>query len=136
MRLTIQRRVFLATLVLATVLVLLLALVMRWNLVQGFERYTTAAESARLDGLIRNLESEYALHGNWDFVRADPERVWRRLSRLGPEGGPGAPPGPPAGPPRGAGGPGDAPPRPGDRPPQGDAPPPFGAEAGAGPRPR
>jgi len=48
-RLTIQRKVFLATFILATTLVLLLALAMRWNLGQGFERYTTAAEFARLD---------------------------------------------------------------------------------------
>lgn len=83
-RLTIQRKVFLATFVLATILVVLLALAMRWNLGQGFERYTTAAEFARLDWLIRNVEAEYAAHGNWDFVRADPERVWRRMSRPGP----------------------------------------------------
>ena len=85
-RLTIQRKVFLATFLLATTLVLLLALAMRWNLGQGFERYTTAAEFARLDWLISNVETEYATHGNWDFVRADPDRVWRRLSRPGSSG--------------------------------------------------
>lgn len=86
-RLTIQRKVFLATFILATTLVVLLALAMRWNLGQGFERYTTAAEFARLDWLIKNVETEYAAHGSWDFVRADPERVWRRLSRPGSSGG-------------------------------------------------
>lgn len=86
-RLTIQRKVFLATFVLATTLVVLLALAMRWNLGQGFERYTTAAEFARLDWLIKTVETEYATRGNWDFVRADPDRVWRSLSRPGFSGG-------------------------------------------------
>lgn len=95
-RLTIQRKVFLATFALATSLVVLLALAMRWNLGRGFERYTTAAEFARLDWLIRNVETEYAAHGNWDFVRADPERVWRRLSRPGSSGGTIPPPGEPS----------------------------------------
>jgi two-component system sensor histidine kinase BaeS len=80
-RFTIQRKVFLATFALATTMVLLLALVTRWNLGQGFERYTSAAEFARLDWMIRNIENEYAAHGNWDFVRAEPEQAWRRMSR-------------------------------------------------------
>jgi two-component system sensor histidine kinase BaeS len=80
-RLTIQRKVFLATFALATTLALLLVFVMRWNLGQGFERYTSAAEFARLDWIIRNIESEYAAHGNWDFVRQAPETSWRRFQR-------------------------------------------------------
>jgi two-component system sensor histidine kinase BaeS len=92
MRLTIQRKVFFAIFILATTLVVVLALAMRWNLRQGFERYTSAAEFARLDWLIKNVETEYAAHGNWDFVRADPERVWRRISRPSRENGQGPPP--------------------------------------------
>lgn len=80
-RLTIQRKVFLATFALATTMVVLLGLVMRWNLGQGFERYTSAAEFARLDWLVRNLETEYAVRSNWDFLRAEPQRAWRRLTR-------------------------------------------------------
>ncbi|MCM8594101.1 ATP-binding protein [Accumulibacter sp.] len=91
-RLTIQRKVFIAIFALATALVLLLALAMRWNLGQGFERYTTAAEFARLDWLIANVEGEYAANGSWDFLRADPERTWRRLSRPNPPGGSNAEP--------------------------------------------
>jgi two-component system sensor histidine kinase BaeS len=79
MRLTIQHKTFLATFALATTLALLLVLVMRWNLEQGFARYTVAAEFSRLDWIVRNVEREYAAHGNWDFVRAAPEAVWRRL---------------------------------------------------------
>ncbi|WP_298432389.1 ATP-binding protein [Ottowia sp.] len=86
-RLTIQRKVFLASFALATAMALLLSLVMRWNLGDGFERYTSAAELARLDETTSNIEAEYARHGNWDFLRAEPEQVWRRLSRPGQERG-------------------------------------------------
>lgn len=86
-RLTIQRKVFLATFALATIMAVLLTLVMRWNLGQGFERYTAAAEFARLDWMVSNIETEYATHGNWDFVRAAPEQVWLRLSRPNPVAG-------------------------------------------------
>ena len=71
-RLTIQRKVFLASFALATSMAVLLTLVMRWNLGDGFERYTSAAELAGLDGVVSNIEAEYARHGNWDFVRAAP----------------------------------------------------------------
>ena len=87
-RLTIQRKVFLATFALATAMALLLTLIMRWNLGDGFARYTSAAELARLDGMVRNIEGEYARHGNWDFVRAEPEQTWPRLSRPYLEGSP------------------------------------------------
>ncbi len=150
-RLTIQRKVFLAIFALATILVLLLALTVRWNLTQGFERYTSAAEFARLDWLIGNIEAEYAAHGNWEFIRADPERVWRRLLRPGSSGGAnrpggglrsgidgGTPPGEEAQDPRPHGPPrDDRPPRPeaGDRAPaQGNQPPPPFPE-GPGGRP-
>ncbi len=105
-RLTIQRKVFLATFALATAMALLLTLLMRWNLGDGFARYTSAAELARLDGTISNIEAEYARHGNWDFLRAAPEQVWLRLSRpqressldrQGPERAAGFPPGLPPG---------------------------------------
>ena len=85
MRFTIQRKVFLATLLLATSLVALLVVAMKWNLAQGFERYTAAAEMARLDWLVERLEAEYAIHGSWEFLRVDTERQWRRLSRPGPQ---------------------------------------------------
>ncbi|WP_313952089.1 ATP-binding protein [Accumulibacter sp.] len=80
-RLTIQRKVFLASFALATAMAVLLTLVMRWNLGDGFARYTSAAELAGLDGMVSHIEAEYARHGNWDFVRAAPEQSWRRLSR-------------------------------------------------------
>lgn len=130
-RLTIQRKVFLATFALATAMAVLLTLVMRWNLGDGFERYTSAAELARLDWVVRNIEADYARHGSWDFVRAAPELAWLRLSRPSPGSGVDRPLPEGAGgfsrglpPPfeQGQGGPappwGKPPPRPGDGPPQ------------------
>ena len=80
-RLSLQRKGFLATFALTTTMALLLVLAVRWNLQQGFERYTGAAELARIDWLIENLESEYAAHGNWEFLKVRPEQTWRRLLR-------------------------------------------------------
>ena len=80
-RLTIQRKVLLAAVVLSTTMVLILIAVIRWNLGQSFERYTVAAELFRLDWLIHNVESEYARHQGWEFIQKDPDRVWRSLSR-------------------------------------------------------
>jgi two-component system sensor histidine kinase BaeS len=119
-RLTIQRKVFLASFALATAMALLLTLVMRWNLGDGFERYTSAAELAGLDRMVNTIEVEYARDGNWDFVRTAPEQVWRRLSRPRLEGSfDGQGPGRPAGfPPHF---------------PSGLQPPPFGPEQGPGP---
>lgn len=85
-RLTIQRKVFLAILALTTVLVVVLALALRWNLGQGFVRYTSAAELARLSWLVEKIETAYAANGSWDFLRSDPERAWRRLTRPDPRG--------------------------------------------------
>lgn len=85
MRLTIRSKVFLATCVLSAVLVVLLALVMRWNLGQGFERYVSAAEFARLDWLVHKVETEYGIHGNWLFLQDESGQAWRRVLR-GPRG--------------------------------------------------
>jgi two-component system, OmpR family, sensor histidine kinase BaeS len=91
-RLTIQRKLFLAALVLTTTMVLMLLVLIRWNLGQGFERYTVAAEFSRLDWLVAQVEAEYARNQGWDFVRRNPDAVWRRLSRPGPGSGPPPPP--------------------------------------------
>ncbi len=85
MRFTIQRKVFLATFLLSAVLVVLSALVVRWNLGQGFERYVSTAEFGRLDWLVRKVETEYAAHGSWNFLQIDQGHTWRRLLRA-PQG--------------------------------------------------
>jgi two-component system sensor histidine kinase BaeS len=80
-RFPLQRKIFLATFALAAALATVLVLAMRWNLVQGFERYTATAELARLDWLVASIESAYAEQGNWEFMRADPQGAWQRLQR-------------------------------------------------------
>ena len=115
-RLTIQRKVFLATLALVAATALLLVLATRWNLEQGFARYTASVEIARLGWLVDNVESAYAERGGWEFLQEDPQ-AWRRLHRpsnrgepglMGGPREPGSPPPPQFRPPR--------PPRPGQAP--------------------
>lgn len=102
-RLTIHRKVFLATLALVAATALLLVLATRWNLEQGFARYSAAVEIARLGWLVDKVERAYAERGGWEFLQEDPQ-AWRRLQRpsnrgeQGPPGGalePGAPRPPP-----------------------------------------
>lgn len=96
-RFPLQRKIFLATFALAATLATVLVLAMRWNLGQGFERYTASAELARLDWLIASIESAYAAQGGWEFMRADPQGAWQRVQRRGrPEDGGGGRIPPPA----------------------------------------
>lgn len=68
-RLTIQRKVFLASFTLAAVLALTLSGLMRWNLEQGFARYAVEAELERLDWMVATLEEHYAEQSDWRFLR-------------------------------------------------------------------
>lgn len=81
MRLTLQRKIFLAAWILSTATIVILVTFIRLNLGQSFERYTVSAELSRLDWLVRNVQTEYARFGSWDFIERDPERRWRELSR-------------------------------------------------------
>jgi len=81
MRLTLQRKIFLAAWILSTATIVVLVTVIRLNLGQSFERYTVSAELSRLDWLVKDIELEYARSGSWQFLQNDPERVWRQLSR-------------------------------------------------------
>ena len=112
-RLTIQRKVFLSTLALVAGTALLLVLATRWNLEQGFARYTASVEIARLGWLVDNVERAYAERGSWEFLQEDPQ-AWRRLHRpsnrgeFAPSAGglePGSPPPPPLAAPDQAGSP-------------------------------
>lgn len=104
-RLTIQSKVFLATLALAAAMTLLLIGLTRWSLESGFSRYVAEAEMARLDWLVERLENAYAEHGSWEFLRGNGP-AWHQLHRNRPPmAGEGAPAGrlpedgPPGGPP-------------------------------------
>jgi len=79
-RLNIQRKVFLATIALTTAMALLLLGLTRWSLEQGFAQYVAEAETSRLGWLVGGLESAYAEHGNWDFMRGNSE-AWDQIHR-------------------------------------------------------
>ncbi len=100
-RLTIQRKVFLATFVLAAAMAILLTALYRRNLEKGFRRYVVEAEMARLDWLVTNIETAYGKKGSWNFLRESTEpwdRAAEEISRLEGQGQPrhfddGPPPG-------------------------------------------
>jgi two-component system sensor histidine kinase BaeS len=87
-RLTIQRKVFLATFALAAAMALLLSGLTRWNLEQGFTRYVVETEIGRLDWLVTNLETAYAKGGSWDFLKDSVEPWDRAAEQLVREGRP------------------------------------------------
>ena len=79
-RLTIQRKVFLATFALAATMALLLAGLTGWNLEQGFTRYVVETEIGRLDWLVANLQTAYAKSGSWEFLK-DTIEPWDRAAQ-------------------------------------------------------
>ncbi|MBK1724775.1 ATP-binding protein [Thiocystis violacea] len=74
-RLTIQRKVFLATFAQALILAGLLLGLTRWNLEQGFNRYVAETEIARLDWLLARIEDAYAGQRGWGFLD-DSDLPW------------------------------------------------------------
>lgn len=94
MRLTIQRKVFIATFVLAVVMTLLALLLVRRNLEQGFGRYVASAELGRLDRVVERLQAGYVEHGGWGYLGDDLE-AWRRIGRPADAGAAPPPPAPP-----------------------------------------
>ena len=107
-RFTIQRKLFMASFVLATVVAALLLGLTRWNLQQGFGRYIVETEMGQLDWLVKNVEGAYAQNGSWAFLQGSGEAM-RRL--LGPPPRPGGRRLPPVGE-----APIDGPPEPSDQP--------------------
>jgi two-component system sensor histidine kinase BaeS len=102
MRLTLQRKFFLALAVLLLALLLMFVGFSRYALQRGIGPYVAEIELSRLDWFVDNLERAYAAEGGWDFLRRDPD-AWHRLQRFdrgdeGPHFGP-----PPGGPPFGDG---------------------------------
>jgi two-component system sensor histidine kinase BaeS len=77
-RFTIQRKVFVATFVLAAVTTAILLGLTRWNLEQGFSHYVVETEISRLDWLVKNIEDAYAQKRSWDFLRGTSE-PWDRV---------------------------------------------------------
>lgn len=81
-RFTIQRKVFIATFVLAASMAVLLLGLTRWNLEQGFSRYVVETEIGRLDWLVKMIEDAYAQNGNWNFLQGISEPWDHAVARV------------------------------------------------------
>jgi len=80
LRLTIQRKVFLAMSSLAIAVTLLLVTMTMWNLEKGFARYTAEMELGELGQQVEQMQRNYAASGSWAFLRNN-EAAWRQLTR-------------------------------------------------------
>lgn len=90
MRLTIQRRVFLAFFLLAAATLAILSVFIQRNLIEDFERYQAERDLGLVaDGLSSRLRSLYDQTGDWSALRGDAPR-W--LGLLKPEDAPPPPP--------------------------------------------
>jgi two-component system sensor histidine kinase BaeS len=78
MRLTLQRKFFLALAVLLLALLLMFVGFSRYALQRGIGPYVAEIELARLDWLVAGIERAYTTHGSWDFLKGNPE-AWREL---------------------------------------------------------
>ncbi|MEQ1513961.1 MAG: ATP-binding protein [Lysobacteraceae bacterium] len=138
MSLRLWHRLFLAFAALSILAMATFALLQARSFQNGFLDYVNRLEHEKIEGMAHSLESAYAVHGDWDFLRGDTPQLMRslELTRSDRTDGP---------PPQGAAARDEAgwqpprdrpPPRFGDGrrpppPPDADAPPP----GGAGPRP-
>ncbi len=135
----ITSKLFVALFALSMVVALAMGAAVRWRFDANFLDYVNAREAERMAVLAQSIESAYAEHGNWDFLR-DDRQAWHRLIRremgrtraaaFGGTHGEAAEPVPPFGPPPGDRLPGGVPPGP-PPPDAGGRPPPQPPEGGA-----
>ncbi len=128
----ITSKLFVALFALSMVVALAMGAAVRWRFDANFLDYVNAREAERMAVFAQSIESAYAEHGNWDFLR-DDRQAWHRLIRremgrtraaaFGGTHGEAAEPVPPFGPPPGDRLPGGAPP--GPPPPDAGGRPPF-----------
>ncbi|NML44123.1 HAMP domain-containing protein [Ramlibacter sp. G-1-2-2] len=83
MRLTLQRKFFLALTLLLLLLLTLFVASSRLALQHGIGPYVAEIELSRLDWLVANLQTAYAERGNnWQFLNDDPQ-AWHSAQMLG-----------------------------------------------------
>src|SRR3954469_20328078 len=80
MRLGITPKLFAAILVTNLIVVVAFGTAVQISVDRGFRDYVQNRELRRLQDLARGFEAAYAEHGNWTFLRDDPDQ-WRRLAR-------------------------------------------------------
>jgi two-component system sensor histidine kinase BaeS len=78
MKLRITYKLLLAFLLTNVTVIVLMAVLMRWNFARGFLHYIHETEVRRLDSLVTALAQTYAEQGNWRFLRHNPRR-WRQI---------------------------------------------------------
>ncbi|AMP40123.1 MULTISPECIES: ATP-binding protein [Ralstonia solanacearum species complex] len=115
----ITSKLFVALFALSMVVALAMGAAVRWRFDANFLDYVNAREAERMAVFAQSIESAYAEHGSWDFLR-DDRQAWHRLirreigrTRTGPFAdahGEAAEPVPPFGPPPGDPPPGGVPP--------------------------
>ena len=75
MNLSITQRIFLAILAAICIVVMCMFMVIDWSVERGFLGYVNKFEGDRLTSLAEKLESAYAEHQSWDFLRDNPEKM-------------------------------------------------------------
>ena len=105
MKVGLFTKLFSASLLTATLVVLSMMLSVHWTFQHGLKDYLRQKELKRLTKLIPLLEDAYAKTGSWDSYRNDPETLYRLLRKVFKDdapphfGGFGPPPPRPPGPP-------------------------------------
>ncbi len=78
MRLGIKQKMFIIMFIGVLVLVLSMALFVRWNFHRGFLNYVNTIEQPFLIQLEQSLQQHYQKNGNWDSLRGN-ELAWRQV---------------------------------------------------------
>ena len=76
----ITSKLFVALFMLSIVVALAMGAAVRWRFDANFLDYVNAREAERMAALAQGVETAYAQHGNWDFLR-DDRGAWFRLLR-------------------------------------------------------
>ncbi|MEY4416226.1 MAG: putative signal transduction histidine-protein kinase BaeS [Pseudomonadota bacterium] len=79
-RLTITTRLFLAVLAMTALVALVMGVAAQWSFHRGFIGFLNEQAAARLDVSVPRLQSAYAEHGDWEFLRGR-NRLWFMLTR-------------------------------------------------------
>ncbi|HSI52675.1 MAG: ATP-binding protein [Ramlibacter sp.] len=82
MRLTLQRKFFIALAVMLLALMLMFVGLSRWSLQRGLGPYVAEIELSRLDWIVANAQAAYAREGSWHFLRSEPN-AWRAMQMPG-----------------------------------------------------
>ena len=80
MKIGITRKLFLAVLATVIFAVLVVGVATRWSFTRGFLGYLNELAVERMEFVTARVVQAYAQHGNWDFMRDQPE-AWIGLLR-------------------------------------------------------